>query len=225
MIVSIGATALILTTVLLIQFKTVKETDITAIETMREAELRTELSSWKSKYDEIATKLQETEDKILNYRNDIENNQKNSELLSEELAETEKYLGYTDVKGEGLTITLADTDYKQVQSSDILLLVNELRLAGAEAISINDERVVSTTEIANVDTRFVIVNGKRVVAPFTVKAIGDKKYLESAISIKGGYIDEIKAKEVAINYSVDNNILIKKFSGTMSLKNATDSKK
>ncbi len=225
MIVSIGATALILTTVLLIQFKTVKETDITAIETMREAELRTELSSWKSKYDEIATKLQETEDKISNYRNDIENNQKNSELLSEELAETEKYLGYTDVKGEGLTITLADTDYKQVQSSDILLLVNELRLAGAEAISINDERVVSTTEIANVDTRFVIVNGKRVVAPFTVKAIGDKKYLESAISIKGGYIDEIKAKEVAINYSVDNNILIKKFSGTMSLKNATDSKK
>lgn len=225
MIVSIGATALILTTVLLIQFKTVKETDITAIETMREAELRTELSSWKSKYDEIATKLQETEDKISNYRNDIENNQKNSELLSEELAETEKYLGYTDVKGEGLTITLADTDYKQVQSSDILLLVNELRLAGAEAISINDERVVSTTEIANVDTRFVIVNGKRVVAPFTVKAIGDKKYLESAISIKGGYIDEIKAKEVAINYSVDNNILIKKFTGTMSLKNATDSKK
>lgn len=225
MIVSIGATALILTTVLLIQFKTVKETDITAIETMREAELRTELSSWKSKYDEIATKLQETEDKISNYRNDIENNQKNSELLSEELAETEKYLGYTDVKGEGLTITLDDTDYKQVQSSDILLLVNELRLAGAEAISINDERVVSTTEIANVDTRFVIVNGKRVVAPFTVKAIGDKKYLESAISIKGGYIDEIKAKEVAINYSVDNNILIKKFTGTMLLKNATDSKK
>ena len=225
MIVSIGATALILTTVLLIQFKTVKETDITAIETMREAELRTELSSWKSKYDEIATKLQETEDKISNYRNDIENNQKNSELLSEELAETEKYLGYTDVKGEGLTITLADTDYKQVQSSDILLLVNELRLAGAEAISINDERVVSTTEIANVDTRFVIVNGKRVVAPFTVKAIGDKKYLESAISIKGGYIDEIKAKEVAISYTVDNNILIKKFTGTMSLKNATVSKK
>lgn len=225
MIVSIGATALILTTVLLIQFKTVKETDITAIETMREAELRTELSSWKSKYDEIATKLQETEDKISNYRNDIENNQKNSELLSEELAETEKYLGYTDVKGEGLTITLDDTDYKQVQSSDILLLVNELRLAGAEAISINDERVVSTTEIANVDTRFVIVNGKRVVAPFTVKAIGDKKYLESAISIKGGYVDEIKAKEVAISYTVDNNILIKKFTGTMLLKNATDSKK
>mgnify|MGYP000021251311 CR=1 FL=1 len=222
MIISIGAIALILTMVIFIQFKTVKETDITAIETMREAELRTELSSWKAKYDEISAKLEETEDKISNYRNDIENNEKNSKLLDQEYADTEKYLGYTDVQGEGIQVVLDDTEYKQVQSSDILSLVNELRLAGAEAISINDERVVSTTEIVNVDTRFVIVNGKRVVAPFTIKAIGDKKYLESAISIKGGYIDEIKAKEITINYSVEDKLTINKFSGKMSLQNAKE---
>ena len=222
MIISIGAIALILTMVIFIQFKTVKETDITAIETMREAELRTELSGWKAKYDEISAKLEETEDKISNYRNDIENNEKNSKLLDQEYADTEKYLGYTDVQGEGIQVVLDDTEYKQVQSSDILSLVNELRLAGAEAISINDERVVSTTEIVNVDTRFVIVNGKRVVAPFTIKAIGDKKYLESAISIKGGYIDEIKAKEITINYSVEDKLTINKFSGKMSLQNAKE---
>lgn len=222
MIISIGAIALILTMVIFIQFKTVKETDITAIETMREAELRTELSNWKAKYDEISAKLEETEDKISNYRNDIENNEKNSKLLDQEYADTEEYLGYTDVQGEGIQVVLDDTEYKQVQSSDILSLVNELRLAGAEAISINDERVVSTTEIVNVDTRFVIVNGKRVVAPFTIKAIGDKKYLESAISIKGGYIDEIKAKEITINYSVEDKLTINKFSGKMSLQNAKE---
>ena len=220
MIMSIGAIALIFTMVLFIQFKTVKETDITAIETMREAELRTELASWKAKYDEIAIKLQDTEDKISNYRNDIENNEKNSELLEQELIETEKYLGYTELKGEGIIVKLDDTDYKQVESSDILSLVNELRLAGAEAISINEERVVSTTEIVNVDTRFIIVNGKRIVAPYEIKAIGDKKYLESAISIKGGYVDEIKAKEITINYTIEDNVVIPKFSGKMSLQNA-----
>lgn len=220
MIISIGAIALILTMVLFIQFKTVKETDITAIETMREAELRTELASWKAKYDEIAIKLQDTDDKISNYRNDIENNEKNSELLEQELIETEKYLGYTELKGEGIIVKLDDTDYKQVESSDILSLVNELRLAGAEAISINEERVVSTTEIVNVDTRFIIVNGKRIVAPYEIKAIGDKKYLESAISIKGGYVDEIKAKEITINYTIEDNVVIPKFSGKMSLQNA-----
>ena len=224
MIISIGTIALILTMVLFIQFKTVRETDITAIETMREAELRTELASWKSKYDEISTKLQDTEEKISNYRNDIENNEKSSQLLEQELIETEKYLGYTDLEGEGISVKLDDTEYKQVESSDILSLVNELRLAGAEAISINEERVVSTTEIVNVDTRFIIVNGKRIVAPYEIKAIGDKKYLESAISIKGGYVDEIKAKEIAINYSIEDNITIPKFSGKMTLQNANVSK-
>ena len=227
MIISIGAIALILTMVIFIQFKTVKETDITAIETMREAELRTELSSWKAKYDEISAKLEETEDKISNYRNDIENNEKNSKLLDQEYADTEKYLGYTDVQGEGIQVVLDDTEYKQVQSSDILSLVNELRLAGAEAISINDERVVSTTEIVNVDTTAlglyeIELNGEKVGAPFTIKAIGDKKYLESAISIKGGYIDEIKAKEITINYSVEDKLTINKFSGKMSLQNAKE---
>ena len=224
MIISIGTIALILTMVLFIQFKTVRETDITAIETMREAELRTELASWKSKYDEISTKLQDTEEKISNYRNDIENNEKSSQLLEQELIETEKYLGYTDLEGEGISVKLDDTEYKQVESSDILSLVNKLRLAGAEAISINEERVVSTTEIVNVDTRFIIVNGKRIVAPYELKAIGDKKYLESAISIKGGYVDEIKAKEITINYSIEDNITIPKFSGKMTLQNANVSK-
>lgn len=224
MIISIGTIALILTMVLFIQFKTVRETDITAIETMREAELRTELASWKSKYDEISTKLQDTEEKISNYRNDIENNEKSSQLLDQELMDTEKYLGYTDLEGEGISVKLDDTEYKQVESSDILSLVNELRLAGAEAISINEERVVSTTEIVNVDTRFIIVNGKRIVAPYEIKAIGDKKYLESAISIKGGYVDEIKAKEITINYSIEDNITIPKFSGKMNLQNANVSK-
>jgi uncharacterized protein YlxW (UPF0749 family) len=212
--------ALILTIVMFVQFKTVKETDITAIETMRETELRTELSSWKSKYDEIVAKLEDTEEKISNYKEDIENNEENSQLLVQELDDTRAYLGYTDVEGEGICIVIKDTDESQVQSSDLLSLVNELRLAGAEAISINDERIVSTTEIVNVDTRFIIINGKRIVGPFTIKAIGDKKYLDSAISIKGGYVDQIKAKELDIDYSTQDDLEILKYTGEMKLEYA-----
>ena len=61
LIISIGLTALVLSGITFLQFKTVEQTDITAIETMRETELRTELSSWKAKYDEISLKLAETE--------------------------------------------------------------------------------------------------------------------------------------------------------------------
>ena len=50
------------------QFKTVYETDITAIETMRETELRTELATWKTKYEEIVKKTDETVAKINEYK-------------------------------------------------------------------------------------------------------------------------------------------------------------
>ena len=46
----IGFTALVLTMIMFTQFKTITNTDIIAIETMRESELRTELSNIKQKY-------------------------------------------------------------------------------------------------------------------------------------------------------------------------------
>ena len=58
--ICIGFTALILTAIMFTQFKTVDQTDITAIETMREAELRTELTSWKTKYEDIEKFLTES---------------------------------------------------------------------------------------------------------------------------------------------------------------------
>ena len=190
MIISIGFAALILTAIMFTQFKTVEQTDITAIETMRETELRTELADWKTKYDELEEKLNETESKISEYQAEVSNSEESSNVLDKELAETNMYLGYTKLQGEGIEITLSDNEYKTIDRWDLLQLVNELKLAGAEAISINNERIVSTTEIATVGVQFILINGNRIPAPFTVKAIGDKKYLESAITIKGGYIDE-----------------------------------
>ena len=65
--ICMGFTALILTMVMFTQFKTVDQTDITAIETMRETELRTELTSWKTKYEDIETKIEERDSKINEY--------------------------------------------------------------------------------------------------------------------------------------------------------------
>lgn len=212
MIISIGFAALILTTIMFTQFKTVEQTDITAIETMRETELRTELADWKNKYEELEGKLTETENKILEYQSEISDTQKSSTILDEELKETENYLGYTKLRGEGIVVTLEDNDFRTIERWDLLQLVNELKLAGAEAISINDERVISTTEIATVGSQFILINGNRIPAPFTVKAIGNKKYLESAITIKGGYIDEMRVNEKTVNYTVEDQIEIPAYS-------------
>ena len=224
MIISIGFAALILTAIMFTQFKTVEQTDITAIETMRETELRTELADWKTKYEELEEKLNETETKISEYQAEVSNSQESSNVLDKELAETNMYLGYTKLQGEGIEITLSDNEYKTIDRWDLLQLVNELKLAGAEAISINNERIVSTTEIATVGVQFILINGNRIPAPFTVKAIGDKKYLESAITIKGGYIDEMKVNEKTVDYTVKDLIEIPAYSGKINFEYAEENK-
>lgn len=210
MTIAIGLVTFVFFAVIFIQVKTVSVIDISAIETMRESELREELSSWKSKYDEVSARLAETDEIINAYKNDIQNNSETSEVLNNEYELSEMYLGRRDVQGEGIIITLKDSESKQVVSEDLLSLVNELRLAGAEAISINDERVISRTDIVNIESRFIIINGKRTTSPFVIKAIGNKKYLESSITIKGGFIDEMEANDKDISYEVSDKVVIYK---------------
>ncbi len=210
MAIAIGLVTFVFFAVIFIQVKTVSVIDISAIETMRESELREELSSWKSKYDEVSARLAETDEIINAYKNDIQNNSETSEVLNNEYELSEMYLGRRDVQGEGIIITLKDSESKQVVSEDLLSLVNELRLAGAEAISINDERVISRTDIVNIESRFIIINGKRTTSPFVIKAIGNKKYLESSITIKGGFIDEMKANDKDVSYEVSDKVVIYK---------------
>lgn len=213
MTISIACTALILTMIMFTQFKTVDETDITAIETMRETELRTELASWKEKYEEIETKIEERDTKIEEYKQELENDENTSSVLESEVKEAESYLGYTNLQGQGIIITLQDKDIYEVGYSNLLKLINELKSAGAEAISINDERIVSTSEITAVNGNIILVNSKKLSGPYVIKAIGDEKYLESALTIKGGYIDEIKLEGLSIEYSIEDNIEIPAYKG------------
>ena len=218
MIISIGCVSLILTMLMFTQFKTVDETDIVAIETMRETELRTELANWKTKYEEIDLELQEREKRIADYKEELSNDADSSILLSNEVKEAETYLGYTDVQGEGIVITLSDKDIYEIEYWELLELVNELNAAGAEAISINGERIVSTSDITLVNNSIILVNLAKISGPYEVKAIGDRKYLESSLTIKNGYIDRVRANGKGIEYTLEDKIVITGYDGELNLK-------
>ena len=184
MIFTIGIMCFVLVYVTFVQLKTVEVTDVTAIKNMRETELRTALSNWKSKYEEVNKKLEETNTKVSEYKEKVENNQEAAELLQKELTQVNMLMGKTNVIGEGIIITLTDGDnelYKTINAYDLIQLVNELRLAGAEAISINDERIIWGADIVNVNNSFVVVAGQRIVSPYVIKVIGNQAYLESAL--------------------------------------------
>ncbi len=210
--ISIGIICIILIAVIFAQFKTVEEADVTGISTAREDELKTMLSTWKAKQEDLQEKLDDTKSRIQEYKDRISSNEASEELLQEELEQTNLLTGQTEVVGEGVIVTIKDNEYIAISSTDLVELVNELRLAGAEAISINDQRIMNMTEI--VDVQAILVNQERIVSPYVVKAIGDTKYLVSALSLKNiGFIDKTKNVGKDVELKEDKNIKIPAYSG------------
>lgn len=217
MTIIIGLVCVVLFAIMFMQFKTIEETDITAIENMRESELRTAISEWKGKYEKTSQQLEANRKSIKEYQEKVEKNEEASELIDKDLAESNMLLGKTDVTGEGITVTLSNTNECQITYSHLLELVNELRYAGAEAISINDARIVMT-EIAEIQIRMQ-VSGQRITSPYVVKAIGNQTYLSSTLSLKdSGFIDRYKASGMKIDMETSKNIKILKYKGEMKVK-------
>ena len=223
MTITIGIACFALVTVMMMQFKVVNETDITAIENMQEAELKTELANWKTKYDEINSQYEETEKKLEDYKKDEKSNDESSKLVQDELDQTNTLLGLTDVTGEGIVINLtSNKDVAAISSDDLLLIVNALKFSGAEAISINNQRIINTTDIVNIavsdGTSFIKVNGQRILEPYVIKAIGNQSHLESAVTGNGGKVDELKALGHTTNIEKEKDLTIEKYNKDITTK-------
>lgn len=218
MIVTISIMSLILVCVMFMQFKVVNETDIAQIESMREDELQEAVKEWKEKYEEAYKKLEDTNKKINEYEEKVQNNTETRELVDKELSEAKKNFGLTDVSGEGIIITLTNTDERSYIAYHLLDLINELRAAGAEAISINDERITNISDIVDISTSHIRINSNNVSSPYVIKAIGDKTYLKSALTIKNGYFDLKQKEEYSIDIQEKTNIKINAYSKEVTLK-------
>lgn len=222
MIITIGIACFALVMVMTMQFKIVNETDITAIENMREAELKTELANWKEKYEEASTQYDETQAKIQEYKEKEQSDIESSELIKKELEQANTLLGKTDVEGEGIVITLRETNLEEtgmIDANDILDIVNELRNAGAEAISVNEERIINMTDIVFINEIFINkVNGQKIEAPYVIKAIGNSSYLESALIGNGGPVDKMKKIGHDITIEKPNKVTIHKYNGEIKTK-------
>lgn len=217
MTVIIGIMCFILVYVMFMQFKVVSQTDVTSLTTKRESELREELESWQSKYEDTENQLSQAQANLDEYKNKINDTQASSELLDKELKQAELYLGKTDVEGQGIIIELSDGS-SNIVADDLINLMNELRTAEAEAISVNGQRVTNLTEFADVDS-YIVVNGTRLSSPYTIQVIGNQKYLESGITAKGGFSDDMTSKGKNISITENNDIKILKYDKDFEVNN------
>lgn len=221
MIITVGIACFCLVLVMFMQFKIVNETDITSIENMREAELKTELANWKSKYDEANKSYEETIAKIEEYKTTKQSNEETEKLVDSELEQVNLSLGKTDVEGEGIQITLKDSENEEIEkitADDLLLIVNALKISGAEAISINEERIINMSDIVDISSTFIKVNGQRILSPYVIKAIGDPSYLESGLLGSGGEVDRMKKMGQDVTIEKPNKVKIPKYKDEIKTK-------
>ncbi len=102
------------------------------------------------------------------------------------------------IKATGPGITLTITDPKGTVNSDMLLdTLQELRAAGAEAIQINQVRVVAETHFTQPGGpgTQISIDGQPVAQPYVFKVIGNPQDLEPALNIPGGVIRTLEKKE------------------------------
>ena len=175
---------IITVSIIFIQVRTVEETDLKGIKILKDTELRIEILNEKTKNREYTKSIEELEKKIEQYKKSETTGEKVPEVLEKELEETRLRLGLLDVYGQGITITLRDNESTVISANDILTLVNQLIISGAEAVSINGNRFMNNTEIVAVNSKDILINSKKITSPYRILAIGNKKNLESGITTK-----------------------------------------
>ena len=117
-------------------------------------------------------------------------------LANQQLNDAKMDAGLVEVTGPGLEITLDDSKRASVGKDDpnnyliheqyIRSIFNALWNGGAEAISVNGQRVMTYTEVFCAGS-YIQINGTRQMPPYVIDAIGDTNNLSAALNFYGWY--------------------------------------
>ena len=141
-----------------------------------------------------------------------------------ELESVKMGAGLVALQGSGIIVTVDDTkpaapvgsknpNLYLIKDEDLLKILNELRAAGAEAISINNQRLIATSEIRTAGP-YISINNTNFAAPFEIKAIGDPATLENALKLRGGVIETLQFWGMRIDVTQSASVQIPAFKGT-----------
>jgi len=182
-------------------------------------EVRNEKESIMVEYLELEQRLKEIEEQSLS----------EDALLQAAMKDLERYrmaAGVLDVKGPGVIITVDDPipteenpgdGYSTIMvRSDLLLsLINKLKDAGAEAISINGQRIIARTEISLAGDN-VNINTVPTAPPYTIKAIGNPDTMEGTLNIRYGIVEVMRNNYgLQVSIAKQEEIEIPRYSGVL----------
>lgn len=160
--------------------------------------------------DDRTQRLEDEKQRLDDQRTELENSSDQAEEARKQTMEKERQLavlaGTVAAQGPGITLTV--TDSKGAVEADMLLdAIQELRAAGAEAIQVNDVRVVATTFLEDAEGG-VRVDGRKVSSPYEFKVIGKPQDLEPALNIPGGVVQTLEKEQATVAVAQADRIVV-----------------
>lgn len=180
-----------------------------------------------SEKEELRTQIKELQDKISKEENSLKQYQTSKKAV-EQVEEYEMKIGLKEITGSGITIIMDDSRKTNptidsiTHAADLRDIVNLLWGSGAQAISINGERVVFTTSIDCI-VNTILINTTKTSPPFIIKAIGDLNKLEGAINNKDNLKDlykRIKNEGIIFSVQRSDSLTITAFQGSFNINQA-----
>ncbi|MGY6019411.1 DUF881 domain-containing protein [Streptomyces spinosirectus] len=163
--------------------------------------------------DELDSRTQRLDDEkqgLEKQRDELENSSNQAEEARKQTVEKEKQLGIlagtVAAQGPGITMTIEDPK-GAVQADMLLDAIQELRAAGAEAIQVNDVRVVAGTYLTD-EGKSVSVDGNKINAPYRFKVIGKPEDLEPALNIPGGVVQTLEKEQATVTVERSSKIVV-----------------
>lgn len=141
-----------------------------------------------------------------------------ADVIERELGKINLYAGLIPVTGPGVDIVmknnLASAGFYNIRDEDLLKVINDLRGAGAEAISINDQRILATSEVRQAGNH-INVNLVRLSPPYDFKAIGNPGRLKSSLEIKGGLVEFLAANGITVEVQQSEQVSVPAYSSIL----------
>ena len=172
-----------------------------------------ELIEQQERNKDLQDELKVLDEKIRTYEQQYNSEDTQYEQNLQEAEVIRLLTGEVASKGEGIRVTLNDGQYDGqsnpnnyvVHESHIFALLQELKIAGAEAIAINGQRL-KVNSYVSCNGPVITVDGSQYPAPFVIEAIGEPNTMLSALEISGGLVDQLLAENVVIELSEEKQI-------------------
>ncbi len=209
--ISIALICVILGLALSWQFQSIRSNaKVMNLESQKKDDLVVKILNEQKNNENLRAKLNELQVQLNKFESARGNSDENLKLLTDEIQKLKTVAGLTDVNGKGVTVTFAKEDSLNVEDDDLLFVLNELRATDAQALAINDQRIIDTTEV-RVAGGYIMVNGRHVTPPYVIKAIVDPDNAVNALNMIGGALEKIKLF-IDVHVEKSDNIEIPKIS-------------